>query len=101
MSKKAPINTKYLTSLLTDVNFQGEISYDQLTVGRKLGSGGFKDCYAGKYMGVSRWYPNYDCRTRVRTLSLTIIDSLDSFYRRMSRLASFEFKTLPRRTLRR
>ncbi|KAG0012720.1 hypothetical protein BGZ81_001427 [Podila clonocystis] len=51
VAKKAPINTKYLNSLLTDINFQGEISYDQLTVGRKLGSGGFKDCYAGKYMG--------------------------------------------------
>jgi len=51
--KKAPINTVYLNSLLADGNFQGEIAYDQLTVGRKLGSGGFKDCYAGVYLGVS------------------------------------------------
>lgn len=50
---KAPINTVYLNSLLLDEHFQGEIAYEQLTVGRKLGSGGFKDCYAGTYMGVS------------------------------------------------
>ncbi|KAF9095391.1 hypothetical protein BGX27_001289 [Mortierella sp. AM989] len=49
--KKAPINTVYLNSILMDANFQGEISYDQLKIGRKLGSGGFKDCYAGKYNG--------------------------------------------------
>ncbi|KAF9353830.1 hypothetical protein BGX26_008407 [Mortierella sp. AD094] len=49
--KKAPINTVYLNSILMDANFQGEISYDQLQIGRKLGSGGFKDCYAGKYNG--------------------------------------------------
>ncbi|KAF9430560.1 hypothetical protein BGZ76_000798 [Entomortierella beljakovae] len=48
---KNPINTVYLNSLLTDANFHGEISYDQLTIGKKLGSGGFKDCYAGKYNG--------------------------------------------------
>ncbi|KAF9121057.1 hypothetical protein BGW39_010895 [Mortierella sp. 14UC] len=47
----APINTVDLNSLLLDENFQGEISYDQLVVGRKLGSGGFKDCYAGTYLG--------------------------------------------------
>ncbi|RKP09813.1 kinase-like domain-containing protein [Thamnocephalis sphaerospora] len=29
----------------------GEIAYDQLTYGRKLGSGGFKDCFAGNYLG--------------------------------------------------
>lgn len=50
---KAPINTVYLNSQLLDEHFQGEIAYEQLTVGRKLGSGGFKDCYAGTYMGVS------------------------------------------------
>lgn len=50
---KAPINTVYLNSLLLDEHPQGEIPYEQLTVGRKLGSGGFKDCYAGTYMGVS------------------------------------------------
>ncbi|KAF9916555.1 hypothetical protein BX616_003476, partial [Lobosporangium transversale] len=49
--KKLPINTIYLNSLLMDANFQGEITFDQLQIGRKLGSGGFKDCYAGKYMG--------------------------------------------------
>jgi len=53
VSKKAPINTRYLNSILADVDFQGEISYEHLTVGRKLGSGGFKDCYAGTYKGVS------------------------------------------------
>ncbi|GJJ71991.1 hypothetical protein EMPS_04348 [Entomortierella parvispora] len=51
VSKKAPINTRYLNSILADVDFHGEISYDQLTVGRKLGSGGFKDCYAGTFKG--------------------------------------------------
>lgn len=50
---KVPNNTVYLNSLLLDEHFQGEIPYEQLTVGRKLGSGGFKDCYAGTYMGVS------------------------------------------------
>ncbi|KAG0243888.1 hypothetical protein BGW41_001077 [Actinomortierella wolfii] len=49
--KKAPINTVYLNSLLMDENFHGEIAYEQLQIGRKLGSGGFKDCYEGKYMG--------------------------------------------------
>ncbi|KAF9991986.1 hypothetical protein BGZ80_008770, partial [Entomortierella chlamydospora] len=49
--KKAPINTVYLNSILADAKFHGEISYDQLQIGRKLGSGGFKDCYAGKYNG--------------------------------------------------
>ncbi|KAF9932634.1 hypothetical protein BGZ67_004676 [Mortierella alpina] len=51
VQNKAPINTVYLNSLLQDGNFQGEIAYEQLTVGKKLGSGGFKDCYAGTYMG--------------------------------------------------
>ncbi|KAI8355345.1 kinase-like domain-containing protein [Mortierella sp. GBAus27b] len=49
--KKAPVNTVYLNSVLLDANFKGEIQYEQLEVGRKLGSGGFKDCYAGKYNG--------------------------------------------------
>ncbi|KAK3815088.1 MAG: kinase-like domain-containing protein [Benniella sp.] len=44
---KEPMNTSSLDSLLGP----GEIQYEQLTIGRKLGSGGFKDCYAGKYMG--------------------------------------------------
>ena len=60
VQNKAPINTVYLNSLLQDGNFQGEIAYEQLTVGKKLGSGGFKDCYAGTYMGVScmsQWSP--------------------------------------------
>lgn len=51
-AKKTPINTVYLNSLLTQAKFQGEISFDQLTFGKKLGSGGFKDCYAGTYRGV-------------------------------------------------
>ncbi|KAG0204835.1 hypothetical protein BGX28_003368 [Mortierella sp. GBA30] len=49
--KKTPINTMHLNSLLTEANFQGEISYEQLTFEKKLGSGGFKDCYAGTYRG--------------------------------------------------
>lgn len=52
MIKKAPVNTVYLNSILLDANFKGEVRYDQLQMGRKLGSGGFKDCYAGKYNGV-------------------------------------------------
>ncbi|KAF8976268.1 hypothetical protein BGZ46_008403 [Entomortierella lignicola] len=49
--KDVPMSSNYLNSLLLDEHFKGEISYDQLTVGRKLGSGGFKDCYAGTYLG--------------------------------------------------
>ncbi|KAG0288635.1 hypothetical protein BGZ96_007594 [Linnemannia gamsii] len=49
--QRKPINTVYLSSLLMDDNFRSEISYDQLKIGRKLGSGGFKDCYAGTYNG--------------------------------------------------
>ncbi|KAG0256483.1 hypothetical protein BG011_004474 [Mortierella polycephala] len=51
VSKKMPVNTIYLSSLLKGAKFQGEITYDQLKIGRKLGSGGFKDCYAGTYNG--------------------------------------------------
>ncbi|KAF9142316.1 hypothetical protein BGX30_002898 [Mortierella sp. GBA39] len=49
--QKKPLNTIYLNSLLKEANFQSEITYDQLKIGRKLGSGGFKDCYAGIYKG--------------------------------------------------
>lgn len=30
----------------------GDIPFDKLELGKKLGSGGFKDCYAGTYQGV-------------------------------------------------
>ncbi|KAG0007062.1 hypothetical protein BGZ80_005045 [Entomortierella chlamydospora] len=43
--KKPPVS-----SIRLDEHFHGEIPYDQLIVGRKLGSGGFKDCYAGTYL---------------------------------------------------
>ncbi|KAG0252646.1 hypothetical protein BGZ95_006570, partial [Linnemannia exigua] len=49
--QREPINTSYLNSLFMDANYHGEISYDELIIGRKLGSGGFKDCYAGTYHG--------------------------------------------------
>ncbi|KAF8985873.1 hypothetical protein BGZ46_000976 [Entomortierella lignicola] len=48
---KAVENAQMLTTVLSDADFHGEISYEELEVGRKLGSGGFKDCYAGKYKG--------------------------------------------------
>ncbi|KAI1303380.1 hypothetical protein EDD11_005408 [Mortierella claussenii] len=47
--QKPPVNSVYLNSVLKGANFQGEIAYEELQFGRKLGSGGFKDCYAGKY----------------------------------------------------
>lgn len=33
-------------------NGTGEIPYEKLKIGKKLGSGGFKDCFAGDYLGV-------------------------------------------------
>ncbi|KAF9579847.1 hypothetical protein BGW38_003726 [Lunasporangiospora selenospora] len=50
-AKKEPLNTVNLNSLLLDEQFQGEIAYESLVVGKKLGAGGFKDCYAGTHMG--------------------------------------------------
>jgi len=38
--------------LICDDNLE-TIPYVELDIGRKLGSGGFKDCYEGKYMNVS------------------------------------------------
>ncbi|KAG0305973.1 hypothetical protein BGZ98_003200 [Dissophora globulifera] len=49
--KKISTNTVSLNTLLMEANFQGEIKYEELQLGRKLGSGGFKDCYAGVYHG--------------------------------------------------
>ncbi|CAJ0766752.1 2488_t:CDS:2, partial [Entrophospora sp. SA101] len=48
------INSVYISSLL--IKGDGDdgiesINYDELVIGRKLGSGGFKDCYAGKLKG--------------------------------------------------
>lgn len=54
--KPAPINSIQLSAMLIDQDDRadiGEIAYDQLIYGRKLGSGGFKDCFAGSYLGVS------------------------------------------------
>lgn len=44
------INSVYISSLLLD-DETSEIKYEDLVIGNKLGSGGFKDCYAGKYKG--------------------------------------------------
>ncbi|KAG9285713.1 hypothetical protein G9A89_002280 [Geosiphon pyriformis] len=44
------LNSTYWASLFTTGDLQN-IDYHKLEVGRKLGSGGFKDCYAGKYEG--------------------------------------------------
>lgn len=43
-----------LSAQLMDIDGgdSGEIPYDAVKVGRKLGSGGFKDCYAGVYNGL-------------------------------------------------
>ncbi|CAG8437339.1 4627_t:CDS:10 [Scutellospora calospora] len=48
------INSVYMTSLfLDDDDLAREIRYSELEIGRKLGSGGFKDCYIGRYKGES------------------------------------------------
>ncbi|RIA80459.1 kinase-like domain-containing protein [Glomus cerebriforme] len=44
------ISSVYLSSLFSDDD-ASEIKYEELEIGKKLGSGGFKDCYAGKYKG--------------------------------------------------
>ena len=96
--KKAPINTTYLNSLLLDENFQGEIAYEQLTVGRKLGSGGFKDCYAGTYLGVRRrWFCGHLCLTSESWLRFCLTFSF-ALIRKRSQSESCEFKTLQRWT---
>ena len=41
-----------LSSLFVDDDTT-EIKYEELEINAKLGSGGFKDCYAGKYKEVS------------------------------------------------
>ncbi|CAG8608819.1 3630_t:CDS:2, partial [Diversispora eburnea] len=51
-SRNTKVNSVYMTSLfLDDDDINSEIRYDELELGRKLGAGGFKDCYAGKYRG--------------------------------------------------
>jgi hypothetical protein len=52
---KAPVNSVQLSRMLIDDADRadiGEIAYEQLAYGRKLGAGGFKDCFAGTYNGV-------------------------------------------------
>ncbi|CEG63918.1 Putative TKL protein kinase [Rhizopus microsporus] len=50
--KRLELNSRELSLLfLDDKNPQFDIAYSALTIGRKLGSGGFKDCYAGYYKG--------------------------------------------------
>jgi len=46
------ISSVYMASLFIDDD-TSEIKYDELEIGARLGSGGFKDCYAGKYKGES------------------------------------------------
>ncbi|RHZ88166.1 hypothetical protein Glove_26g120 [Diversispora epigaea] len=51
-SRNTKISSVYMTSLFLDDNdINSEIRYDELELGKKLGAGGFKDCYAGKYKG--------------------------------------------------
>ncbi|KAG1056007.1 hypothetical protein G6F43_002077 [Rhizopus delemar] len=46
------LNSRELSLLfLDDKNPQFDVPYQALTIGRKLGSGGFKDCFAGTYKG--------------------------------------------------
>ncbi|KAF0425739.1 kinase-like protein [Gigaspora margarita] len=46
------INSVLLTSLLLDDDdLSRDIPYEELEIGKKLGSGGFKDCYMGRYKG--------------------------------------------------
>lgn len=45
------ISSVYLSTLFVDDDTT-EIKYEELEVNAKLGSGGFKDCYAGKYKGA-------------------------------------------------
>ncbi|KAI9593020.1 kinase-like domain-containing protein, partial [Syncephalis fuscata] len=53
--KKAPVNSVQLSRMLIDDADRaeiGEIAYDQLTYGRKLGAGGFKDCFAEDFLEI-------------------------------------------------
>ncbi|CAG8677648.1 18468_t:CDS:2, partial [Racocetra fulgida] len=45
------MNTVFMSLLLDDEDISKEIRYDELEIGKKLGSGGFKDCYMGRYKG--------------------------------------------------
>ena len=42
-----------ITYLLLEDDDKCEIKYEDLVIEHKLGAGGFKDCYAGKYKGVN------------------------------------------------
>jgi len=48
--RRKVINSQYLASIFLGGD-EDHISYDKLKFGRKLGSGGFKDCYAGVFEG--------------------------------------------------
>ncbi|KAL1921510.1 uncharacterized protein VTP21DRAFT_11226 [Calcarisporiella thermophila] len=52
-SYERDLNSKRFSTLfLDDKSGQDElISYDELIIGKRLGSGGFKDCFAGVYRG--------------------------------------------------
>ncbi|KAG0171300.1 hypothetical protein DFQ28_010791 [Apophysomyces sp. BC1034] len=46
------LNSREFSALFLDGNATGlDIPYEALVLGTKLGSGGFKDCYAGTYVG--------------------------------------------------
>ncbi|KAI8888298.1 kinase-like protein [Backusella circina FSU 941] len=45
------LNSRDLSALFLDDSKDQDIPYSALTMGQKLGSGGFKDCYVGSYKG--------------------------------------------------
>ncbi|CAG8504169.1 24868_t:CDS:10 [Cetraspora pellucida] len=50
-ARQDKMNTVFMSLLLDDDDLSKEIRYDELEIGKKLGSGGFKDCYMGRYKG--------------------------------------------------
>ncbi|GAN04816.1 kinase-like protein [Mucor ambiguus] len=65
--QRLELNSRDLSMLfLDDKNPDFDIPYHALVVGKKLGSGGFKDCYTGMYKGVGR-------KTHAACLSLNLI----------------------------
>ncbi|RUO95535.1 hypothetical protein BC936DRAFT_143816 [Jimgerdemannia flammicorona] len=54
-SRRGVINSRNFKNLFQDdhdMNGTGDIPYEKLVIGKKLGSGGFKDCFSGFYQGV-------------------------------------------------
>ncbi|KAF7729142.1 hypothetical protein EC973_004910 [Apophysomyces ossiformis] len=50
--QRLELNSREFSALFLDDDSSGlDIPYHDLVVGAKLGSGGFKDCYAGTYRG--------------------------------------------------